>query len=97
MYKDTPVVILDEPTVALDPKAEYEIYTKFLSLVNAKTSIFISHRLSSTKFCDRIVVLRGGKIIETGSHSELLARNGYYAELFSLQAQFYFDETSKRN
>ena len=92
LYKDAPVVILDEPTAALDPKAEYDIYMKFLSLVNTKTSIFISHRLSSTKFCDRIVVLRDGQIVELGSHLELLAQKGYYAELFNLQSQFYFDE-----
>ena len=92
LYKDAPVVILDEPTAALDPKAEYDIYLKFLSLVDSKTSIFISHRLSSTKFCDRIVVLRDGQIVELGSHSELLAQKGYYAELFNMQAQFYLDE-----
>lgn len=92
LYKDAPVVILDEPTAALDPKAEYDIYTKFLSLVDSKTAVFISHRLSSTKFCDRIVVLREGKIVETGSHSELLSQNGYYAELFHMQANFYLEE-----
>ncbi len=97
LYKNAPVVILDEPTAALDPKAEYDIYTKFLSLIETKTSIFISHRLSSTKFCNRIVVLHNGKIIEIGNHSELLAQNGYYAELFNLQAQFYFDEKSKKS
>ena len=92
LYKDTPVVILDEPTAALDPKAEYDIYMKFLSLVDSKTSIFISHRLSSTKFCNRIIVLRGGQIVESGSHSELLSRKGYYAELFNIQAQFYLND-----
>ncbi len=92
LYKDAPIVILDETTAALDPKAEYEIYTKFLSLVDDKTAIFISHRLSSTKFCDRIVVLREGEIAEIGSHSELLAQKGYYAELFSMQAQFYLED-----
>lgn len=92
LYKDAPIVILDEPTAALDPKAEYEIYTKFLSLVDDKTAIFISHRLSSTKFCDRIVVLKEGEIAEIGSHSELLAQKGYYAELFSMQAQFYLED-----
>lgn len=93
LYKDAPVVILDEPTAALDPRAEYDIYTKFLSLVAAKTSIFISHRLSSTKFCDRIVVLKEGRIVEIGCHSELLSQKGYYAELFLMQAQFYMDES----
>jgi ABC-type multidrug transport system fused ATPase/permease subunit len=91
LYKDAPVVILDEPTAALDPRAEYEIYTRFFEMVKNKTSVFITHRLSSTRFCDRIVVLKNGEIVETGSHDELLARKGYYAELFNMQAQFYTD------
>jgi ABC-type multidrug transport system fused ATPase/permease subunit len=91
LYKDAPVVILDEPTAALDPRAEYEIYTKFFAMVKDKTSVFITHRLSSTRFCDRIIVLKNGKIVETGSHDELLAQQGYYAELFNMQAQFYTD------
>ncbi|MDR2177558.1 MAG: ABC transporter ATP-binding protein/permease [Treponema sp.] len=92
LYKDAPVVVLDEPTAALDPRAEYEIYTRFFEMVHNKTSVFITHRLSSTRFCDRIVVLKNGEIVETGSHDELLARNGYYAELFNMQAQFYTDK-----
>lgn len=91
LYKESPVVILDEPTAALDPRAEYEIYTKFLTMVESKTAIFISHRLSSTRFCDRIVVLKNGQIVEIGSHSELIEKNGYYSELYNLQAQFYID------
>lgn len=91
LYKDSPIVILDEPTAALDPRAEYEIYTRFLALVESKTSIFISHRLSSTKFCDRIVLFKDGSIEETGTHNELLQKGGLYAELFRMQAQFYFD------
>ena len=82
---------LYEPTAALDPRAEYEIYTRFLALVESKTSIFISHRLSSTKFCDRIVLFKDGSIEETGTHNELLQKGGLYAELFRMQAQFYFD------
>ncbi|MDR2177555.1 MAG: ABC transporter ATP-binding protein/permease [Treponema sp.] len=89
LYKDAPVVVLDEPTAALDPRAEYEIYTRFFEMVHNKTSVFITHRLSSTRFCDRIIVLKNGEIVETGSHDELLARKGYYAELFNMQAQFY--------
>jgi ABC-type multidrug transport system fused ATPase/permease subunit len=89
LYKDAPVIILDEPTAALDPRAEYEIYSKFFEMVHNKTSVFITHRLSSTRFCDRIIVLKDGGIVETGSHDELLARNGYYAELFNMQARFY--------
>lgn len=92
LYKDAPIVILDEPTAALDPKAEFDIYKRFLSLVDSKTAIFISHRLSSTKFCDKIIVLRKGKIVEYGSHSKLLSQKGYYANLFNMQAQFYSDK-----
>jgi ABC-type multidrug transport system fused ATPase/permease subunit len=91
LYKDAPVIILDEPTATLDPRAEYEIYTRFFEMVANKTSVFITHRLSSTRFCDRIIVLKNGEIVETGSHDELLARQGYYAELFNMQAQFYTD------
>jgi ABC-type multidrug transport system fused ATPase/permease subunit len=91
LYKDAPVVVLDEPTAALDPRAEYEIYLKFFEMVKDKSSVFITHRLSSTRFCDRIVVLRNGEIVETGTHEELLGRKGYYAELFNMQAQFYTD------
>ncbi|MDR1324639.1 MAG: ABC transporter ATP-binding protein/permease [Treponema sp.] len=91
LYKDAPVIILDEPTAALDPRAEYEIYTRFFEMVANKTSVFITHRLSSTRFCDQIIVLKNGSIVETGSHDELLARQGYYAELFNMQAQFYTD------
>ncbi|MDR0636725.1 MAG: ABC transporter ATP-binding protein/permease [Treponema sp.] len=83
LYKDAPVIILDEPTAALDPRSEYEIYTRFFSIVENKTSVFITHRLSSTRFCDKIIVLKKGKIVETGAHEELLARNSYYAELFN--------------
>jgi ATP-binding cassette subfamily B protein len=91
LYKDAPVVILDEPTAALDPRAEYEIYTKFFEMVDHKTSLFITHRLSSTRFCDRIVALKNGEIVESGTHEALLAHKGYYAELFNMQAQFYTD------
>jgi ABC-type multidrug transport system fused ATPase/permease subunit len=94
LYKDAPVVILDEPTAALDPRAEYEIYLKFFEMVKNKTSVFITHRLSSTRFCDRIVALKNGSVAEIGTHEELLARKGYYAELFNMQAQFYTETES---
>jgi ABC-type multidrug transport system fused ATPase/permease subunit len=94
LYKDAPVIILDEPTAALDPRSEYEIYTRFFEMVANKTSVFITHRLSSTRFCDRIIVLKNGEIVETGTHEELLAKNSYYAELFNMQAQFYTDTKS---
>lgn len=89
LYKDAPVMILDEPTAALDPRAEYQIYQQFNDMVKGKTAVYISHRLSSTKFCDVIAVFRQGEIAEYGSHDELLAKDGIYSELFSLQAQFY--------
>lgn len=95
LYKNSPIVILDEPTAALDPRAEYDIYTKFLSLVDDKMSVFISHRLSSTKFCDRIVVLRDGEIVEVGTPRELLTSNSYYAELFHMQAEFYIEDATE--
>jgi ATP-binding cassette subfamily B protein/ATP-binding cassette subfamily C protein len=89
LLKDTPVVILDEPTAALDPRAEYEIYQNFNQMVAGKSAIFISHRLSSARFCDKIAVFKKGEIVEYGPHAELLNRNGLYHELFTMQAQFY--------
>ena len=72
LYKDAPIVILDEPTAALDPRAEYEMYQQFNDMVKGKTAVYISHRLSSTKFCDVIAVFINGEIAEYGSHEELL-------------------------
>lgn len=89
LYKDAPIVILDEPTAALDPRAEYEMYQHFNDMVKGKTAIYISHRLSSTKFCDVIAVFDNGEIVEYGSHEDLLKKKGIYSELFSMQAQFY--------
>jgi ABC-type multidrug transport system fused ATPase/permease subunit len=91
LYKDAQFIILDEPTAALDPKAEYDIFTHFDSMVKNKTSVYISHRLSSTKFCDRILVLSNGRIIESGTHQELMDRKGKYYELFNMQSGFYMD------
>ncbi len=90
-YKDAPVCILDEPTAALDPRAEYEIYDNFHKLVQGKTALFISHRLASSRVCDRVLVFRGGELAEDGSHQELMARRGLYSELFAMQAQFFED------
>lgn len=89
LYKGAPFVILDEPTAALDPVAEAEVYENFDKLVGDKTSIYISHRMSSCKFCDRIVVLDGGKIVEEGKHNELIEHDGIYAKLYNTQAAYY--------
>lgn len=90
LYRNAPIVILDEPTAALDPVAEYEIYRRFNSLVGGKTAIYISHRLSSCKFCQHIAVFAEDTIREYGTHEELLEReNGIYAEMFRTQAKHY--------
>ena len=89
LYKDSPIVILDEPTAALDPRSEAEIYEKFNTLIENKMSIFISHRMSSTKFCDRVIVLEEGSINEMGTHTELLKNNGIYYQMWQAQAKYY--------
>lgn len=89
LYKDAPFVILDEPTAALDPIAEAEIYENFDTLVGDKTAIYISHRMSSCKFCDRIVVINNGRIEEEGSHDTLMEKNGLYAKMYNTQANYY--------
>lgn len=89
LYKDAPFVILDEPTAALDPIAEAEIYENFDTLVGDKTAIYISHRMSSCKFCDRIVVINNGRIEEEGSHDTLMDKNGLYAKMYNTQANYY--------
>lgn len=92
LYWNAPIVILDEPTAALDPVAEYDIYRQFDNLVGNKTAIYISHRLSSCKFCDRIAVFAENTIKEYGTHSELVnKKDGIYAELFAAQAQYYVE------
>lgn len=90
LYKDAPFVILDEPTAALDPIAEYEIYSRFNEMVKNKTAVYISHRLSSCRFCDKIAVFHQGEMIQFGSHDNLLADpNGKYHELWNAQAKYY--------
>lgn len=90
LYKDAPFIILDEPTAALDPVAEAEIYARFDEIVGDKTAIYISHRLSSCRFCDKIAVFDKGEIVQIGTHEELLAdKNGKYHELWYAQAQYY--------
>jgi len=92
LYKNGGIVVLDEPTSALDPLAESQIYNDFDKLIGNKTAIYISHRLASTRFCDRIVMIEGGEIIEIGTHDELLLNKGKYAEMFHLQSQYYKEE-----
>ncbi len=89
LYKDSPIVILDEPTAALDPKSEAEVYEKFNELVQNKTAFFISHRMSSCKFCDEVIVLDKGEIIEQGHHNTLVVNNGLYSEMWTAQSKYY--------
>lgn len=89
LYKDAPVMVLDEPTAALDPIAESQVYESYLEFSRDKTAVFISHRLASTRFSDRIILLEDGKILEEGSHSDLIARGGKYAEMFQVQSSYY--------
>lgn len=92
VYKDSPILILDEPTANLDALAEHEIYSKLNDLREDRTSIYISHRLSSTKFCDRIILLKGGRIFEEGTHDELMKKKGEYYEMFTIQGKYYTKE-----
>lgn len=89
LYKDAPVVVLDEPTAALDPKAEAEVYARFHQMVEGRTSIYISHRMSSCRFCDEIIVFDKGKIVERGSHENLYAAGGSYTRMWDAQARYY--------
>lgn len=96
LYLNTPLVILDEPTAALDPIAENELYLNYGKSMENKTSVYISHRLSSTRFCDRILLLEHGEIVEEGTHEGLLAGNTRYAELFEVQSQYYREESERK-
>ena len=89
LYKDAPFIILDEPTAALDPIAENKLYLQYRALTEGKTSVYISHRFASTRFCDRILLLENGSITESGTHEELMAKNGQYAYMFGVQAKYY--------
>lgn len=89
LYREAPIVVLDEPAAALDPRAEYELYRQFAALVAGKTAVYISHRMSSARFCDRVAVFAKGRLAELDTHDALMARGGEYAQLFALQAQYY--------
>ena len=89
LYKNAPIIVLDEPTAALDPIAENDIYLKYNEMTKGRTSVYISHRLASTRFCDRILFIENGKIAEEGTHEELLRNNGGYAELFHIQSKYH--------
>lgn len=89
IYKNAPIIIMDEPTASLDPLAEYEVYNNLNKISEGKTAIYISHRLSSTKFCDKIVFLENGTVAECGNHLELMKLGGKYKSLFELQAEYY--------
>jgi len=92
LYKDAPIVILDEPTAALDPIAEADLYQKYGEMTQGRSSLYISHRLASTRFCDRIIRIEDGRIAEEGTHDELLAAGGEYAKLFEVQSRYYRKE-----
>lgn len=89
LYQDAPFIVLDEPTAALDPEAEAEVYTKFNDIVEDKTAIYISHRLSSCRFCDEIAVFEHGQVVQQGTHDSLLGAEGKYRDLWNAQAQYY--------
>lgn len=92
LYKNAPMIVLDEPTAALDPIAENELYLKYNDLTANKTSVYISHRLASTRFCDRIVYLENGEIVECGTHDELMKLGGKYSHMFELQSYYYKED-----
>lgn len=96
LYKDGKVIILDEPTAALDALAEDRMYREFENMIHGKTAAFISHRLGSTRFCDKIAMFEDGTIVEEGTHEELMAKNGKYAYMFGIQSQYY-DEKQKNS
>ncbi len=92
LYKNAPIIVLDEPTAALDPIAESDLYQKYAEMTKGRASVYISHRLASTRFCDRIVLIDGGVLAEEGTHEQLMAVGGKYAELFEVQRKYYREE-----
>ncbi len=95
IYKDAPILILDEPTAALDAIAENELYLKYQELTKNRTSIYISHRLSSTRFCDRILMMENGQIVEVGNHDELMKKKGNYYQLYQVQSHYYQNDRTE--
>jgi len=89
LYKDSPLIVLDEPTAMLSPKAEYEIYSNFAALAKERTAVYISHRMSSCRFCLRIVVMKEGEMVELGNHEQLMREQGEYYRLYTTQVEFY--------
>ena len=89
LYRNPKLILLDEPTAALDALAEDQLYQAYHKMTEKKSAMFISHRLASTRFCDTILMLENGKIVESGTHEELLAKKGSYAKLFEVQSRYY--------
>ena len=89
LYKNAPIIVLDEPTAALDPLAEADLYQRYHELTSGRTSVYISHRLASTRFCDRVLYMEDGQILEEGTHETLLLQKGKYANMFEIQSRYY--------
>ncbi|MCQ2538105.1 MAG: ABC transporter ATP-binding protein/permease [Lachnospiraceae bacterium] len=94
LYKDSPIIVMDEPTAALDALAEYELYKHFDSIIGSKSALYISHRLSSTRFCDNVAMFSNGELVEYGTHEKLMKKGGEYAKMFEVQAQYYEDDAN---
>lgn len=86
---DRPVIVLDEPAAALDPRAEYQMYQNFDRMVEGKLALYISHRMSSSRFCDKVLLFAEGAVVEEGTHQELMEQGGRYCELYRMQAEYY--------
>ena len=92
LYKGARIVVLDEPTSALDAIAEQQLYQRFDHMIGKKSAVYISHRLASTRFCDKVAMFKDGQMIEYGSHEELMEKDGEYAHMFEVQAQYYQEQ-----